>query len=217
MILRLLLKLIWKSLPLVALVVIGWWVYANLLAPSPPPAPTTTITDRRGIVEAIKQVNKQIFIEHYNMVDVQYTSAPKGWIAALGLKQEMIVLLRGRVPAGFNLENITADNVWISANGRRAQITLPPPQIFTDNVSIDFENSRILVQKDTCPNFLCADSLEAYQSEVLPAGRQLLIDYARENGILNQAARDGQIYYEQLLRSLGFEEVRVIVTGYGAK
>jgi hypothetical protein len=211
---RLILKLLWNALPLVALILIGWWLYNTFTNPPPAPPTKTLITDRRGVVEAIEQVNKQIFIEHYNIVDVQYTEAPEGWISALGLKQEVVVLVRGLVPAGFDIQQITEEDIWISSDGKRAQLTLPSPMVFEENVSLDLENSRILIQNDTCPNFLCEDTLEAYQEEVLPAGKALLIEYAYENGILRQAARDGKAYYEQLLKSLGFNEVRVIVDGY---
>ena len=217
---RLAVRLIWNAIPLVALVLIGIWLYNLVSDAINPPASTTaaastiTVVERRGVVEAIRSVNKQIFIEHYNMVDVEYTEAPPGWASALGLKQEFIVLVRGRVPAGFDLAQIGEDNVWISRDGKRVQLTLPPPIIFEDNVSLDLESSRVLAQSDSCPDLLCQDDLSAFQGDVLPVARGLLVEYAHENGILDQAARDGKTFYEQLLKSLGFDEVRVIVDGY---
>lgn len=170
------------------------------------------------ILEAVMHVNKQIFIEHYSAVDMTYSEIPKNWLSFLGeigVSQEVVVLIRGRIPSGFDLQQLDKDDIWVSADGKRAQITLPTPEIFEENVSIDFENSRILSQSDTCPNFLCEETLIAYQNQVLPAGRDHLIEFARQSGILEQAAKDGKDYYEQLLKSLGFEEVRVVVTGYG--
>ena len=174
----------------------------------------TKITGKSAIMERIQHVNKQTFIEHYNAVDVTYTEAPQGWIKVFGIKQEFVVLVRGRVPAGFDLQELSEDDIWISSDGRRAQLTLPSPVIFEENVAIDFQNSYMLAEHDTCPGFICNDDLTAYQSEVLPAGRDLLIDYARRNDILRQAALDGKSYYEQLLGTLGFEDVRVVVRGY---
>jgi hypothetical protein len=171
-------------------------------------------TDTLVVLEAIDHVNKQVFIEYYIAVDVNHTEAPLEWIVPF-VKQEFIVLIRGRVPAGLDLEQLAENDIWISSDGTRVQLTLPAPVVFENNVSIDFENSYILYRRDTCPGFLCQDALEAYQSEVLPYGRDRLIEYALKSGILEQAARDGKAYYEQLLKSLGFEEVRVIVTGYG--
>jgi len=211
---RLLFKLIWNALPLAALVAIGWWLYTTILNPPPSPPPTPTVAPRSIVLEAVKQVNKQVFIEHYLMVDIQYQDAPVDWLDSI-IRQKMVVLVRGRVPAGFDLQQMREEDIWVSSDGKRVQLILPPPQIFEDNVSLDLERSRILTVSDTCPDFLCPQgTLEAYQEVVLPEAKKLLIQAAGENGILTQAARNGERYYENLLRSLGFEEVRVVVKGY---
>ena len=222
MLLRLLLKLLWNGILIAAVIfavvqIVGWVgaPFGGIFNPNPSAAQLTpTIIARRVVVEAIKEVNKQVFIEHYNTVDVQFSEAPQGWAGAIGIKQEFIVLVRGRVPAGFDLQQLTEDDIWVSWDGKRIQLNLPPPIIFDENVTIDLENSRVLAQSDTCPDFICDDSLSTYQTDVLPAGKELLAQFAQENGILNQAAKDGKAYYEQLLHSLGFEEIRVIVNGY---
>lgn len=173
----------------------------------------TTIVTSQAVVESIKQVNKQIFIEHYNTVDIDYTEAPEGWLRLLGIDQSFVLLLKGRVPAGFNLSRLQESDVWISSDGKRIQLILPPPMIFIDNVNIDFENSRILAQRDTCPDFLCQDNLTALKEQMLPEGRKLLMAASQRSGILTQVANDGKVYYEGLLKSLGFEEVRVVIRG----
>jgi hypothetical protein len=206
-------RIIVQALLLVALVV-GGVVVGRKVPDSFWGETRTTIIGRGAIVERVQHVNKQTFIEHYNAVDVHYSEAPDGWIRVFGIKQEFVVLVRGRVPAGFDLQEVSEDDVWISADGQRAQLTLPAPTIFEENVGIDFENSYILGERDTCPSFICEDDLTAYQGQVLPAGRDLLVDYARRHGILEQAAVDGQAYYEELLRTFGFEDVRVVVRGY---
>ncbi len=211
-----LLRIVWNALPLVAIALVAWWAYGVVHARIAPPPVLPSLAARPVVLEAVKRVNKQVFIEHYHAVDIDYTEAPENWLRVLGLKQEFVVLLRGRVPAGFDLQELDEGDVWVSSDGRRAQLTLSAPVIFLDNVSVDWENSRILAWRDTCPWFLCRDPLVTYQSTVLPAGRDLLVQAARQHGILDQAARGGQEFYAQLLRSLGFAEVRVVVTGYGA-
>jgi hypothetical protein len=207
---RVILKLILNALAIVG-VVLGIWVLVN--GGNNSGNGGTTIIGKGPVLEAVKHVNKQIFIEHYNMIDVEYSQVPTSWVPFI--KQEMVVLLRGRIPAGFDLQKLTEDDIWISSDGKKIQLTLPPPEVFEENVSIDFENSRILSVSDTCPNFFCEDSLQQYQNEVLPAGQAMLIEFSYQSGILQQAADDGRKYYEQFLSSLGFEEVRVIITGYG--
>jgi hypothetical protein len=211
----LILKILWNGLTIALLVLALWWAYTTL---TNTPEPTKQLDAGQPVLEAIQRVNKHVFIEHYSMVDVQYSEVPEGWLeflGRLGVKQEFVVLLRGRVPAGFDLQELTEEDIWTSSDGKRVQLTLPPPVIFEENVAVDFENSRVVAQSDMCPGFICQESsLDAYQEEALPHGKDLLIDFARRSGILEQSAKNGKIYYEQFLRSLGFEEVRVVVTGY---
>jgi hypothetical protein len=169
------------------------------------------IVNGQAVIESIRQVNKQVMIEHYNTVDIDYTEAPEGWLSQLPIRQSFVVLLKGRVPAGFDLSQLRPEDVWVSSDGRRVQLVLPPPTVFAENVNIDFEQSRILTTSDTCPEFLCQDQLAALQEQMLPQGREVLIDASLQSGILTQVANDGQRYYEQLLKSFGFEEVRVVI------
>jgi len=207
---------IFAALLLVGLVFGGWWMLNNTMRDVLNTDTKTTVVTGAAVVESIKRVNKQIFIEHYNAVDIDYTEAPDGWLNILPIKQTFVVLLRGRVPAGFDLSQLSEKDVWISADHRRIQLTLPPPTIFAENVNVDFEHSRILTQNDTCPEFLCQGTIEAYKNQILPQGRNLLIEASLKSGIMEDAAVDGQRYYEQLLKSLGFEEVRVFIKGdYG--
>jgi hypothetical protein len=173
----------------------------------------TTIVTSQAVVASIKQVNKQIFIEHYNTVDIDYTEAPRGWLRLLGIDQSFVLLLKGRVPAGFDLSQLRDEDVWVSSDGKRVQLLLPPPMIFVNNVNIDFEHSRILAQRDTCPTGLCQDQLAVFKDQMMPEGRKLLMEASQRSGIMTQVANDGRLYYEQLLKSLGFEEVRVLIRG----
>jgi len=212
-VIRLILRLILKAIPLVIIVLLGWWII-NKLTFRPPEA-AETVSAQPGVLDAIKHTNKQIFVEYYITKDIDYSETPDNWTKIFGLKQQYVVLLKGRVPAGLDVSKVTDDDIWVSADASEVQLTLPPPEVFEDEVSLDLKNSRILIQKDTCPNLLCSDDdATMLLTKVLPEGKSLIIADAREGGILFQAARDGQLYYENLLRSLGFDTVHVIVTGY---
>ncbi len=201
------LNVIRNAVILVLLVVAAWLVYDKVTA------------DRDVRLEDVILVNKHIFVEHFLVVDVTHTEAPEGllrFLRDLGLKEEFVVLLRGRVPAGFDLENMPPQSFWVSADRTQVQLILPSPVIFEDNVSIDFENSRVLSQSDWCPDLICPTTdLEALLNEALPDGKDRIIEAARRNGILDHAAEAGKEHYEKFLKSLGFEQVRVVVRGYG--
>lgn len=201
----------------IGLIILGWRALdlaRDLLASKP----AQVVQVGPTILEQVRRVNKQIFVEHYLTTDVSYAETPRGWLqplGALGVRQEYVVLLRGRVPAGIDLSQVGPDDIWVSDDGRRAQLTLPAPRIFEENVSVDLANSRILANTDTCPGFLCpTGQLEAYRTMMEPAGRARLIRDAEAAGIRSQAAIEAQAYYEQLLNALGIAEVRVVVTGY---
>lgn len=213
---KVLLKLIWNAIPLVLAAIAGWWIINTFIAKPQDslPSPAVTVAAKPGVIEAIKSENKQVFVEYYITKDIDYTEAPSDWTAVLGLKQQYVLLLKGRVPAGFDLSTMSEADIWASDDGLDVQITLPPPTIFEEQVSLDLENSRVLAQTDTCPDFLCADASQTLLNKILPEGKTLITTDARESGILNRAALDGQRYYENLLRSLGFENIHVIVAGY---
>lgn len=211
------LKLIWNGLAVAAVLFMVWSVvqaFQNMS--TPPSAPTTTVETQ--IIEAVRRVNKQIFIEHYAGVEVRHLDAPGGWAAFLrnlGVRQEFLVLIRGRVPAGIDLSQLRSEDIWVSSDGRRAQITLPSPQVFTEQVSLDLANSRVIENTDFCPGFICPrTNLESFFQAVDAEAKAALVQAAIEAGILSQAARDAEAYYTQLLNSLGIAEVRVIVRGY---
>lgn len=180
-----------------------------------PDSTETTVVNGQAIVESIRSANKQILVEHYNVVDIDYSEAPAGWLGLLPIQQNFVLLLKGRVPAGFDLAFLPDDAIWVSQDGRRVQLVLPPPVIFTENIALDIENSRILGAGDSCPDFICRDQLTAIQQDLLPQGRRLLAEASMRSGILEQAANDGQRYYEQFLTALGFAEVRVVISADG--
>jgi hypothetical protein len=210
---------LWNAVALAAVVFAGWSGYQTWQNIQYPPS-ADHVDIGPVIIEQIKHVNKQVFIEHYDSIEVHNFDAPEGWLGLLkniGVHQEFVMLIRGRVPAGIDITKMTPNDIWVSDDGTRAQITLPPPQIFAENVALDMENSSILQSTDYCPGFICPDDrLTNFQRQVEPEAKKRLIAAAEEKGILTQAATDAQAYYEQLLNALGIAEVRVIVRGYSS-
>lgn len=208
---------LWNALALAA---VGFTIYSGYqLWQTPPTAASADRVDVGAtIIEAVAHVNKQVFIEHYSGVEIRNVDAPEGWLTWLGsagIRQEYLMLVRGRVPAGFDLSALEPDDVWVSADGQRAQLTLPAPQIFTANVAVDLANSRIIESSDFCPGFICpGDRLSNFKDSLEPEARKRLIAAAEEAGILQQAAEDAEVYYTQLLNGLGVAEVRVVIPGY---
>lgn len=210
---------IWTGVLTIALIAVAW-KGMDLARDLFVAKPAQVVEVGPILLEQVRRVNKQIFVEHYISTNVRYTEAPRGWLQplrALGVKQEYAIILRGRVPAGIDLSQLGSEDIWVSDDGRRAQIMLPAPQIFEENVAVDLANSQIITDSDFCPGLLCpTGQLEAYKSVMEPEARAKIIAGADEAGIRSQAALEAQSYYEQLLNALGIAEVRVVIPGYTA-
>lgn len=205
---------LWNALAILAIGFTAWTGYTTWQGPK----------DRTEvgpiIIEAVRHVNKQVFVEHYTSVEIRDIDVPEGWwswLKNVGVHQEFLMLIRGNVPAGIDLSQLDEADIWVSPDGKRAQVTLPPPQVFTENVALDLENSRLLENSDYCPGFICPDDrLTRFKDRLAPEAEARLIAAAEEKGILRQAAADAEVYYEDLLNALGIAEVRVVIPGYTA-
>jgi hypothetical protein len=192
---------------LLILAVLGgaFFLLLTYFPPSPPPSPMPTYQ------LGVEDIKKAAFTEYYMVVDVQHTEIPDNILKRLGVKDQIIALVYGKVVGGFDLEEMGQGAIW--QDGTRVMLRLPPPRVLY--TEIDPEKSYIVYHLDTCPGFFgCKDSLETFLSDVEPAARKGMEEKALENGLLERTAEEGQEYYESLLKSLGFTEVRVVVEGH---
>ena len=169
-------------------------------------------TDHRG-----RAANQQTDFHRALRRGGSTSSRRTGWLGSLLAQPRCTPGISGSDPrAGIDLSQLRSEDIWVSSDGRRVQITLPPPQVFTEQVSLDLANSRVIENTDFCPGFICPrTNLESFSQAVDAEAKAALVQAAIEAGILSQAARDAEAYYTQLLNSLGIAEVRVIVRGYG--
>ena len=168
-------------------------------------------------IEEIRQVAKLVSVEAYLVADVQYTveaDVPpwlKDLLDRIGVNDEILVLTYGTVVAGFDLEDLGKDRLWV--DGSRAQLQLPRPKILY-RPNIDNRRTRLIYHNDRCPDFICTDSAEITAGPVLVQAEEKMLVAAKEIGLLDQAAHSGQRHFEQFLKKLGYDEVRVSVDGY---
>jgi len=211
-------KAIVSGIIVLALVALGWRtlnVVENVFG-----GPSKVTEVGPAILRQIKQTNKQIFVEHYSYVRLDHTEAPSGvlkFLGGIGIKQAFVMYIHGIVPAGIDLSQFGPEHIRVSNDGQRVEVTLPPPQIFEANVTIDMQNTEIVSSSDFCPNFLCPnDRFEAYKNELEPRAREKLIAGAKEAGILSQVAKEAEAYYSSLLNGLGIAEVKIVISDHAA-
>jgi hypothetical protein len=90
-------------------------------------------------------------------------------------------------------------------DGTRVQLHLPAPEILSTDIDyqrthVVYYEKSLLIQHD--PNL---------GQETMKTAEDAIQQAALEADVLENAAKYGQLYFENFLRSLGFTEVQVVV------
>jgi hypothetical protein len=163
---------------------------------TPIPPPEVTITDIRAAAELTT-------VEYQAVAEIQDERVPDDFRQYLGIKEQVLLLAYGDVKAGFDLSGLSEENVW--TDGTRVQLHLPPPEILS--TSIDYDRTHAVYHRGT---LLMSRDIN-WEGEIYDTAQDAIRQEAVEAGILEDAARYGQLYFENFLRSLGFTDVQVVV------
>ncbi|MCP4167188.1 MAG: DUF4230 domain-containing protein [Chloroflexi bacterium] len=167
------------------------------------PAPSPTLRPPVVTVRSLHPLAELATIQLPMVVDVSNERIPDDIRQNLGGHEQILMLVYGDVKAGFDLSRLQEEDLW--SDGTRVQLHLPAPKILSS--SIDFENSRVLSYERS----FFVDNTPELQSETLAEAKALIEQGALEAGILDLASQFGKIYFENHLRSLGFEEIRIAI------
>ena len=163
---------------------------------TPIPPPEVTLTDIRTAAELTT-------VEYQAVAEIQDERVPDDFRQYLGIKEQVLLLAYGDVKAGFDLSGLSEEDVW--TDGTRVQLHLPPPEILS--TSIDYDRTHAVFHRGTM--FMSRDI--NWEGEIYDTAQDAIRHEAVEAGILEDATRYGQLYFENFLRSLGFTEVQVVV------
>jgi hypothetical protein len=175
---------------------------------TPIPAPTATNTPLPPPVVTIQGIKAKAdlaTVEFNTVAEIYNETAAEGWLdTLLGTKERLLMLVYGDVRAGFDLEKLNEEDLW--TDGTRVRLVLPAPEIL--NSSIDFERTHIVFYEN---KLILDDNNPNLQGEALAQSKNAIEQAALKDGILDKANDYGQVYFENLLYSLGFTEVEVVV------
>ncbi len=111
----------------------------------------------------------------------------------------LILVARGQVIAGVDLGKMEEGDILITEDGT-VVVTLPPVEILV--ATLDNQKSYV-VDRDTG----LVGTNPALETEARQAAEKEVLDAALEDGILDTAQRNAEIYVRQLIMALGFDEV----------
>ena len=199
--------IVFGAIVLIALLVPGW--LTGLLPSLPNPFEEKTI-DRSGpaVLKSIRGLEElHSATGHFEVVvDLeQDTALPQ---AVLG--ERMLFVGVGDVDALVDLSELPEDAVQVSEDRRRATITLPQPRL--DDVRLDLDRSYVYDRQQGVLNELgdLFGNNDTGEREVYLAAERKIRAAAESSPELTNAARlNARRTLTALLRSLGFEDVRV--------
>ena len=115
----------------------------------------------------------------------------------------ILLVASGEVIAGVDLGKLQADDVVVAPERRSVTIHLPPAEVFSTRL----DNARTYVH--TRKTDLLAQRNEALESQARQAAEQTLRAAAEESGIVRRAEESVGRTVRSLVRSLGYEDVRI--------
>ena len=111
----------------------------------------------------------------------------------------LILVARGQVIAGVDLGKMEEGDILITEDGT-VVVTLPPAEILV--ATLDNQKSYV-VDRDTG----LVGTNPALETEARQAAEKEVLNAALEDGILDTAQRNAEMYVRQLIMALGFDEV----------
>jgi len=152
---------------------------------------------------ALRPIAELATVEYSTVVEVPNERIPDDIRKMFGAKEQILMLVYGKVKAGFDL-NKMADGDLQTEQGT-VRLTLPRPEIL--GLTIDNERTHVVYYEKS---WLVGRDVKL-ESETREMADTLIRQQALDDGILEQAKALGVQYYENHLRSLGFTDVQVVV------
>jgi hypothetical protein len=176
---------------------LGGWLGPRLLAaPSQPQALPDVITQVR---ELSRLEGVSFHVER--VIDLK--DKQQSMFGLVESEDAILLVASGDVVAGIDLGHLKPEDVVVSADRRAVTIKLPHAEIF----SARLDNDRTFVH--TRKTDLLAQRKESLETEARQAAEKTLRSAAEEGGILKRADESVSRTVRALVKSLGFETVKV--------
>lgn len=177
----------------------------NLVFAPAPPAPTTQ-TEVRPTPDVLLAVKSLARLEtqsyHLERV-VDITDHETHVFGLVKAKDAILLVAVGDVVAGINLEQVMPGDVDTDWTSRRVTLRLPPPSVFS--ATLDEKATRVYSRSTDLLAARHEDLEDRARAEAVRSMEKAAVD----QGILDRARRDAERSLSALLRSVGFDDVRI--------
>lgn len=192
-------------LVLLALVIggaIGAWAWSAAHAPPPP---SETISARTGpdVVVAVRDLARLEAAEFHMERVIELTSTQQRLFGLVEAEDTILLVAAADVIAGVDLGELREGDIVVDREARTATITLPAPRVLVTRL----DNRRTFVHSRSTD--LLAERGDRLETQARQEAERTLEASAIEAGILDRARAHSAATVEALVRSLGYDDVRV--------
>jgi hypothetical protein len=166
--------------------------FAGITNPTP-----TIIPDPVTIIRQVRDLSR-LETASYTIEKVITAESGQGTFPFL-FGDRLILVARGQVIAGVDLARMEDDDILVADDGT-AIVKLPPAEVLV--VTLDNQKSYV-IDRDTG----LIGMNPALETEARRAAEEEILNAALEDGVLETAQRNAEIYVRQLILALGFREV----------
>jgi hypothetical protein len=166
--------------------------FAGITNPTP-----TIIPDPMTIIRQVRDLSR-LETASYTIEKVITAESGQGTFSLL-FGDRLILVARGQVIAGVDLARMGEGDILVADDGT-AMVKLPPAEVLV--VTLDNQKSYV-IDRDTGLIGLNP----ALETEARRAAEEEILNAALEDGVLEMAQRNAEMYVRQLILALGFREV----------
>lgn len=186
---------------------------AGLLLPRPKPPQLPELPPLHSSVHVLRETS-DVLVAVQNLARLESTSFHMERVIDLSDKQShlfglistedaLLLVAVADVVAGVDLSRLGPEEIEISEDRRRVSLSLPPAEIF--HTALDPQRTYVHTRRTG----LLAQRKETLETEARKRAERSLGEAAAEAGILKKADENARKVVTELLRSLGFTDVRV--------
>ncbi len=169
---------------------------ANLLHPTP-----TIIPDPVTIINEVQSLARLETIR-YNVEKVITAETGQGPFAFL-FEDRLLLVAHGLVIAGIDMAKIEPEDLWLE--GEVLDVRLPAAEVFVATLDND---KTYVYERDTGILKSPDPNLETTARQ---AAEQEILNAALEDGILDQATTNAQVYLRWFFETLGYKQINFVL------
>ena len=188
---------------------LSFWAALRLRVPSLPPMSTaeTVVRPLPSVLLAVHDLARIESVSFHMERVIDLTEKQSRLFGLIESRDAILLVAVADVNAGIDLGKLAATDIDVDSKNGSVHIRLPTAEIF--HVTFDQEHTYV----HTRHTDLLASRQENLETKARNEAERVLVDAARDGGILSRAGENARKVVEGLVRSLGYQQVTVTLSG----